>query len=366
MAESQSGGDKTETATGKRRTDARKQGQVCQSRDLTQAVVLLVGVILLYFWLPLMMDRLRMVLITVFDNCAKVDLSQENIAGYTAWFVMMLAWILLPFMLVVCGVAFVVVFAQVGPLVKEMKFDLSRMNPITALGRLFSPMTLVKTILDLGKLLIILPVVKSAYDRFFPQAMGLMDTDVQGVVMFLGQAAYWIAVRIFFYMFIIAIVDYVYQRWKYEEDLKMTKVEVKEEMKSQEGDPEIKQKIRNVQMMMARRRMLSAVPKADVVITNPIHYAVAVQYDMEKMAAPTVVAKGARKVAERIKEIARENNVPIVENRMLARGLFKDVEIGGAVPEKLYKAVADVLAFVYKLNKSKMSQVSQHFAAKTN
>jgi flagellar biosynthetic protein FlhB len=366
MAESPSGGEKTETATGKRREDGRKEGQVCVSRDMSQAIVLMFSLVMLSWCFPSMMEHMRAMLVTVFENCTTVDISMENIAAHTAWFVMMLAWIVLPFMLAICVVAYLSMYMQIGSLVKEMKFDLGRMNPIAAAKRMFSSSGVVKLLMDLVKLFFISLIVRSAYVRFFPAAMALMDTDVQTIALFLAQASYWLAIRVFFFLFILAIFDYAYQKWKYEEDMKMTKEEVKEEMKSQEGDPQIKQKIRAVQLMIARRRMLSSVPKADVVITNPIHYAVAVQYDLENMAAPMVVAKGARKIAQRIKEIAREHNVPIVENKPLAQALFKDVEIGQAVPEKLFKAVADVLAFVYKLNRSKMAQVSQQFASRKN
>ena len=366
MPESESGGDKTETATGKRRDDARKEGQICISRDMSQAVLLLIGLVMMRFWLPYMMDQMRVVLITVFENCAKVELSSENIGAHVAWCMLMIAWIALPFMIALAVIAYLVTLAQVGPLVREMKFDLNRLNPLTAAKRMFSSQIWVKLAMDLVKLAIICVIVRNAYVRFFPEAMSLMGTDVQSIVIFLGEASYWIALRVFFYMFLLSLADFAYQKWKYEEDLKMTKQEVKEEMKSQEGDPEIKQKIRSVQLQMARKRMFAAVPKADVVITNPIHYAVAVQYDLENMAAPTVTAKGARKIAQKIKELAREHNVPIVENRPLAQALFKDVEIGQAVPEKLFKAVADVLAFVYKLNKAKMASVARQFAGRSN
>jgi flagellar biosynthetic protein FlhB len=364
MPESESGGDKTETATGKRRQDARKEGQVCVSRDMSQAIVLLVGLVMLKLWFPSMMEQMRAMLVAVFENCAKVDLSMENMGAHTAWFLLMLTWIMLPFMLALTFVAYLSMIFQVGPLVKEFKVNFKGMNPMSAVKRMFSSTTWVKLLMDLVKLAIICLIVRKAYVKFFPEAMTLLSTDVQTIVLFLGHSTYWIAIRVFFYMLLLSILDLAYQRWKYEEDLKMTKQEVKEEMKSQEGDPEVKQKIRSVQLQMARKRMFAAVPKADVVITNPIHYAVAVQYDMDNMAAPTVVAKGARKIAQRIKEIAREHNVPIVENRPLAQALFKDVEIGQPVPEKLFKAVADVLAFVYRLSKTKIDSLTRQFAGR--
>jgi flagellar biosynthetic protein FlhB len=178
----------------------------------------------------------------------------------------------------------------------------------------------------------------------------LPDMSVGQIMGFIGAAAFRVALKCSLMLVALAILDYAYQRWEFEKSIRMTKQEIKEEMKNTEGNPQIKSRIRQVQRDVAFRRMMSDVPKADVVVTNPTQIAVALKYDMEEMEAPEVVAKGQRLIAERIKEIAKENDIPIVENKPLARALFKACDVGMQIPANLFRAVAEVLAYVYKLN----------------
>jgi flagellar biosynthetic protein FlhB len=232
---------------------------------------------------------------------------------------------------------------------EAMSLKLSKLDPISSMKRFVS----LKSLIELGKSIIKILfvggiaylVVKSDLKEF-PY---LVQQEVGQIILFIAK----VSLKLFFFvclaMIVLAILDYIYQRWQYEQDLKMTKQEVKDEFKQTYGDPKVKARIRGVQQEMARRRMMEAVPEADVVITNPTHLAIALKFDAREMIAPRVVAKGAGFVAERIREIAAENQIPIIEEKPLAQALFKMVEIGGYIPAELYRAVAEVLAYVYRL-----------------
>lgn len=363
MAENEAGSDKTEVATPKKREDSRKEGQVCVSQELTKTVILLVGVFFLSMYAPGLTRNLEYALRVILTNAASIEISFDTIPAYSVWLMITIFKSILPAMLTLAVVAYLITFAQVGPLIKPLKVDIKKLNPISKLKQLGSSKTLVKFVVDFVKLIIISVLVWKTIKKGIPDLMSLADMELRQIMLFTGQFIYWLLIKIFFFIFIVSIFDYAYQKWKYEEDLKMTKQEVQDEIKSREGDPKVKAKIRQIQMQMARQRMFQAIPEADVVITNPIHYAIAIKYDMQSMAAPKVVAKGARNIAQKIKDIARENNVPIVENKPLARALYKSVEIDGDVPEKLYQAVAEILAYVYQLNKQKMSDINKQFEA---
>jgi flagellar biosynthetic protein FlhB len=182
--------------------------------------------------------------------------------------------------------------------------------------------------------------------HYFPS---LMQQSVVDILLFIASVTFKIFFFVCLVLIFLAALDYVYQRWQHEKSLKMTKQEVKDERKQTEGDPKIKARIRSIQLEMAQRRMMEAIPEADVVITNPTHLALAIKFDAKEMIAPTVLAKGSGFIAERIKEVAREHNVPIVEDKPLAQAMFKLVEIGDFIPIELYRAVAEVLAYVYRL-----------------
>jgi flagellar biosynthetic protein FlhB len=234
------------------------------------------------------------------------------------------------------------------------KFD--KFNIVKGLKRLFSPRKLVDIPKNFFKLFIIgvapYYVVKSEFRRL----LYIMDSNAWQIMAFIGL----ILMKILFYvsiiMLLLALIDFVYQKWKFDQDLKMTKDEIKDERKQAEGDPKIKARIRRMQMEFVMKRMMTQVPEADVVVTNPIHLAVALKYDRQSMNAPQVVAKGARIIAEKIKEIARENNVPILENKPLAQSLYKMVEVGDTIPESLYKAVAEILAYVFRQKNNRYAE----------
>jgi len=284
-----------------------------------------------------------MIEVPVLDLAAMLDLSKELVMSFMV--------IVLPMMASVLVVAVLSNVMQVGILFswKAMAPKFSKLNPLKGLERLFSKQSFMELFKSLAKLVIVGTIaywtVKGEMDRFIT----LGDLEVSGIGLYILKVMLKIFFRVSIAMIILAVIDYAFQKWQYMEKLKMTKQEVKEEHKQTEGDPAVKSRIRKVQHEVARRRMMQEVPNADVVVTNPIHLAVAIKYDRLGMGAPQVVAKGAELIADRIKALAKENDVPVVENKLLARDLYKNVEIGEEIPSVFYQAVAEVLAYVYKL-----------------
>jgi flagellar biosynthetic protein FlhB len=232
---------------------------------------------------------------------------------------------------------------------EAMALKLSKLNPISGMKRLAS----LKSLVELGKSIIkILFIGSIAYLLMISDMQefpSLIHQEVGQILVFIARVSLKICFFVCLAMIVLAVLDYIYQRWQYEQDLKMTKQEVKDEQKQSYGDPQVKSRIRAVQMEMARRRMMEAVPQADVVITNPTHLAIALKFDAREMIAPRVLAKGSGHIAQRIREIAVDNQIPLVEEKLLARALYKMVEIGDYIPAELYRAVAEVLAYVYRL-----------------
>lgn len=226
----------------------------------------------------------------------------------------------------------------------------SRLDPIAGIGRMFSVRSAVELIKGLAKTALIAYMVFAFLKAEYPTVVRLMGADPGQIAAGIGGLMFRMLFRAAIALLVIAAVDYGFQRYQHEKNLRMTKQEVKEDFKRSEGDPLVKSRIRQRQRQMARNRMMQQVPEADVVVTNPTHYAVALKYDADTMTAPVVLAKGQRLVAERIKEIARESKVPMVENVELARALYKSTEVGDEVPAALYLAVAEILAYVYRLS----------------
>lgn len=345
--------DRTEHATPKRRQDAREKGQVAKSAELNSATVLITSIVAVKAFGPVVVDNFKNMFANLFMSIPNQELDPHSVQNLFFKVLNMsvigLAPILLAIMVggVVANIAQVGFFSSLKPLVPTY----SRIDPLKGFTRLFSSRTFVELLKSVLKACIVGLVswnfIKGEYNTL--ETLGGMDTkEIGGTVLTL---AYRLGIRVCGVLIAIAAADYIYQRFQFEKSIKMTKQEIKDEFKRSEGDPLIKSRIRSKHRQMAQRRMMHAVPTADVVVTNPTHYAVALKYDPKEMSAPRVVAKGQRLIARKIKEIAKKHNVPTVENVPLAQALFKSVEIGQEVPEKLYKAVAEVLAFVYKLNK---------------
>lgn len=343
-------GEKTEAPTSQRRREARQKGQVAKSAEVNSAAILLAAFWLLNIIGGYIYQALDTVMRRSFSALSMADLTFETMRSGAMAGGGVIVQAVAPLILTLMLVGVVANVGQVGFLLSSQSLapDPKRIDPISGLKRLFSPRSLVELVKSLLKLTLIGSVVYSIlrdnYDLM--AATGHMALPV--ALSQLTQIGLTIGLRVALIMFVLAAADYAYQRYEFEKNLKMSKQEIRDEMKRQEN-PEIKRRIRTRQREMAIARMMSAVPEADVVITNPTHLAVALQYKQGKMAAPKVVAKGQRLVAERIKEKAREHQVPLVENKPLARALFKSVEIGQDIPAELYKATAEVLAFVYQL-----------------
>lgn len=343
---------KTEKATPKRKRDARKKGQVLYSREISSALVLL----FVFLTVKLMGEYIYNQIAGFFRMCmnAAMDFdarSVNEITGLTGLVIMQLLKIVGPMFAVAVVVGAGASYAQVGSLftVEPLKPSLNRLNPINGIKRIFSLRGLAELLKSILKIVAISIVAWKSIEKEANNIAKLMDLDLLPLTGYISSTTINIAVKICIWLVAIAVLDFGYQWWQYEKDLKMTKQEVKEEYKETEGNPETKQRIRSKQREISTRRMLSEVPKADVVITNPTHYAVAIAYDAAKAPAPVVVAKGQDYIAQRIKEVAREHGVEVVENKEVARTLYKNVEIGQQIPPELYQAVAEILAFVYRL-----------------
>jgi len=343
---------KTEKATSKRRKNQRKEGNVAKSGDFTKAIVLLAGILALRFLIGFYHDQFTEIYRWTFEDAFSITLDKNSVYSLFVWGVMKMAILVLPFTLTLFVVAYVSLRLQVGKLwtTKPLKPKFGKLFNLTkALKKLFvSP----QTFINLGKnLLQALAVGFAPYiviKQELPNLAPLFYANVHGIIAYMLGVGYKMAYYALIPIMLIGLADLWYKRWKYEEDIKMTKDEVKDERKQAEGDPRIKNRQRQKMMEMMTSRMFQDVPKADVVVTNPTHFAVALQYDPLVAPAPLILAKGVNRVAERIKEIARENNVPIEANPPLARALYKQVEIGESIPEELFQAVAAILAKLEK------------------
>ncbi len=346
------GQERTERATPKRKQEARSRGQVAQSREVPSVMILMVSAVFFYFGGSWMFWNLSEFITEIYQNIDSLrfnDISEASV--FSVEILYKLLTVLLPILIPVLIAGIFANVIQVGFQISSeaMSPKLSKLNPITGMKRFLS----IKALVELGKSIlkivfigsIVYVLVKSDM-KTFPS---LIHQEVGQILSFIAQKSLKICFFVCLAMLILAVLDYIYQRWQFEKDLKMSKQEVKDEQRQIYGDPKVKARIRGVQMEMARRRMMDAVPEADVVITNPTRLAIALKFDPKDMIAPRVLAKGAGFIAQRIREIAEENQVPIIEEKSLAQGLYKLVEIGDYIPAELYRAVAEVLAYVYRL-----------------
>jgi|APFre7841882724_1041349.scaffolds.fasta_scaffold46363_2 flagellar biosynthetic protein FlhB len=351
MAESP-GQERTERATAKRRMEARKQGQVALSREVPSALILIAVLGVFYFAGSRVLEDLTRLFGEFFGQLHTTRLRTVNDAAalISALFrscLLLLAPMVLP--LLVAGVAGNILQIGFEIHAEPLAPKLSKLNPLAGLKRIVSMRGLVELVKSLVKVLFIGAIAWSVVSGYLADFPTLVRRDIAGIWEFTHTAAY----RILFYVclatVVLAVLDYAYQRWQHEENLKMTKQEIRDERKQTEGDPQIKSRIRSLQRQAAYHRMIAEVPTADVVITNPTHLAIALRFDPAEMNAPQVVAKGADYLAARIRDIAREHGVPLVENQPLAQSLYRLADPGDYIPVELYRAVAEVLAYVYRL-----------------
>ena len=343
--------EKTEQATPRKRREAREEGNVAKSMEVNSAIVLVVGIVGLKFLAGRYMDHLKFVMKWIFTRISVIEITTDNVVDYMIQGFQFLGMLMAPLAIVIMIAGLLSNILQSGFMLsaKTMAPKFSKMNPLKGLKKMVSMKSFLEVVKGILKVTIIGIVtyitIKNEVD-IFPY---LIDQNAESLLGIVGAIGYKIGIRASIVLIILAAFDYAYQRYDYEKNLRMTKQEVKEEYKRVEGDPIVKARIRSIQRERARQRMLSEVPKADVIITNPTHLAIALRYDSEKALAPVVVAKGARLIAQKIKEIAKENGVPIVENKPVARMLFKTTDVGMEIPYELYQAVAEILAYVYQL-----------------
>lgn len=351
------GGEKTEQATPKKLKDARKEGQVAKSKELGLGIGLLVMFLLLKFFVGNLGSRFMQLFELVYN---KIPDFTSMVAGEISNWDFMIIFretmiemliMMLPFAgaAVVAGMIVEIFQVQWNPTSKPLMPKLSKMNPINGFKKLFSLNALVELLKSIIKIGLIIWVAYSTLKKEWNDLFILYDMPIEQAIALMGDIVIDLGIKISLVYLILAFADWFYQKWKFNEDMKMTKQEVKDEYKQAEGDPKIKGKIRQKMMQASQRRMMQDLPKADVVITNPTHFAVAIKYDADLYDAPYVVAKGCDHLAAKIKEVAKDNKVEIVENKPLARMLYYNVELGSVIPPELYKAVADILAMVYKM-----------------
>jgi flagellar biosynthetic protein FlhB len=343
--------DKTEKATPKRRQEVRSQGQVARSIEISTAVALLIGWLVMRVFGERTMEGLRDGLAFSFQNINQPEMTETAVRSLAVQSSFLFGKIMLPIAaaLMLAGLAASVLQVGFHITPKAITPKLSKINPLTGVQRMFTIRSLGELLKSLLKLFIVGFLCWKVISDHLIALMQLTGGDFRPGMAAIGAVAMELLLKVGLAYVVLAIADYAFQRWQFEKGIKMTKQEIKEEARSQELAPELRSRIRQVQRTLARKRMMQRVPQADVVITNPTHLAVALQYDASKMAAPKVIAKGQRLVAEQIKEIARANGVPLVENKPLAQALYRAVGVDQEIPRELYKATAEVLAFIYRL-----------------
>lgn len=351
--------EKTESATSRRRGKERDEGHISKSQDLNSALMLTFGIGFLGVFAKRTMEKIEVMLVNTFTHLDPRTINTDDILTILMPFLRALGEIIFPFLVTLALAVIIFIRLQIGKVFcpSKIKFDLNNISPSKALKNArkmlnpFETQNLVEFIKSLLKLVIVFVCGYSALNSRMDEIYGLLGMDVEAAFIIVGSILSQMVINMCIAMLVIGIIDKKYQDYEYEKAIKMTKQEVKDEMKDTEGDPKIKGKIRSIQMKMARQRMFANIAKADVVVTNPTHYAIALEYKKFKDPAPKVVAKGVDFVAFKIREIAVSNNIPIVENPQLARTLYKLVPIDGIIPSDMFVAVAEVLAYVYNKNK---------------
>lgn len=343
--------EKTEPATPKKREKAREDGDVARSAEMPSVFVLLGSITVLWMTAGFLSGKFERLFRGTFWFDAVPELTVKAVVDLcfeSGWlFLAVMAPVLV--VVVVLGIFSNVVMVGFVIAPKALMPKIDRIDPIKGFQNKFSLQAVGELVKSLLKLTIIIYVAWLVIKGELGLIPTLYDESALRIFLYMGRVAIKIFLVSTLPMVAVAIADFIFQKWRFEEKLKMTRQEVKEEHKEMEGDPQVKSRIRNLQMEASRKRMMHDVPNADVVVTNPTHLAVAISYKPGEMPAPKVVAKGAGKIAERIREIARENGVPLVENRPLARNLYKTVEVGREIPDDLFQAVAELLAYVYRL-----------------
>lgn len=354
MAEEKKEQERTEEATPKRREEAREKGQVAKSRELASVAVLLAALIYFYFGASGLLKNIMDMMKAHFFASGTTKLTVESIQPMAIDIALDSFIILAPLLVFLVAAGLAANVLQVGFMFapKSIAPKFSKIDPLKGFQRMLSLRSMVELIKSILKIAIITVVAWLTIKNEIAAMLPLPDQEITDILIYISRVSFNILVTTCWVLVALAVLDYAYQKWEFERELKMTRQEIRDENKLTEGDPLIKGRIRRLQRDMARKRMMAAVPKADVVITNPEHLAVALKYAPDSMNAPVVVAKGADLIAAKIRDIAGKHNIPIIENKPLAQVLYKTVRIDNAIPEALYKAVAEILAHVYSIKQN--------------
>lgn len=352
MPESRDGQEKTEQATPKKRREAIEEGNVAKTRELPVALLLLVSILFMYYYSGYVFNELEKFFYESWQTY-RFSINEDSVYYIIVQFTLKAMLIFLPLIAILLFLVIIGNVAQFGLIItgKAIQPKWEKLNPIKGFQNLFSKRTLVELAKSILKIVLVGVVAYFVVKGKLMDIASLIDADINFIIAFTGKLIFQVFFSVGLVVLIIAIFDFGYQKWQHEKDLMMSRSELKEELKQMEGDPLIRQRIRSIQREMARRRMMEEVPKADVVVTNPTHYAVAIKYDDKSDRAPKVIAKGQNLVALRIIEVARSHYIAVFQDPPLARLLYNTIDIGEEIPENLYKAIAEVLAFVYNLKK---------------
>ncbi len=352
MAEA-TGQDKTEAPSPRRLRQAREEGNVARSTDLTAALMLLASIVLLHWMGVRLFEAMVATLHRMLTPGESANITRADDLGVLGSYVMyLMGWTLLPILVAIAGVGVLVTAGQTGLMLtgKPLTPKLSKINPLTGFKRLVDARAAIRLVMSLGKVIIISTVASLLIMNQIDAIAALPMMTLAAATAVVAEMTFMLALKLAALLIVLAILDFTFQRFQHTKDLKMTKQEVRQELKDMDGDPLMKQRRARVARQLAMQRMAQAVPKADVIITNPTHISIALKYDSATMRAPKVIAKGADLMAMQIRQIAIANGIPLVERKPLARALYSSVEVGQEIPEEHYNAVAEILAYVYRLS----------------
>jgi len=352
MAEEQDKSQQTEEPTSKRTDDARKKGQVPQSREPSTAIAFMIAASLGISGIGAMaMNRLSALMHDYLGGTMSINSNPEGMQVLMFDVIANLVWIVLPISLPIILFGMLATFLISGPVFtfETLQPKLEKVSPLKGVARLFSTKALAEFVKSLLKIIVISLASITVISSLWEKSNGATERSPTAIAKLAAEGSLSIVAITALIFFLIAIVDVIYQRWEHSKSLRMSTKEITDEHKETEGDPQVKARIRRIQSEQARSRMMADVPNADVIITNPTHIAVALGYEPGNRGAPKVLAKGKGIIAQKIREIGRENHIPLQENRPLARSLFKYVKLGDEIPEHLYEAVAIILAEIFRM-----------------
>lgn len=356
MAENEDGAEKTEDASAKKLDEARTKGNLARSRDLSSALLLLIAAASLYATGSLIASDMSDVFAMnfVLDQADIFDVSKMVSHLFDSSVAMIDSILVMMIVLAVAGIVGSIAIGGLSFSWEPVLPKLSKMNPISGLKRMFSKNSLVELLKSIAKVTLVLGVGWLVLTFYLPEMLGVVFQSLENAVEHAINIVIWSFIFVSCSVLLIAAVDVPYQIWSHKDRLKMTKQEVKDEFKNAEGDPQIKARVRQLQRQASMRRMMEDIPKADVIITNPTHFSVALKYEAGSKGAPTLLAKGNDFVALKIREIAAFHEIPVVQSPVLARSIYHYTEIGEEIPEGLFQSVAQILAYVYQLKQSKL------------